>query len=165
MAWTSPKTWAAGEFVDAAEMNAHLRDNLNYINDLRIKYVQRTTDFTGITNLQSTVLTAPAFTPISSTRLLRITARWRSISSSVVDDIYALRINESGVGQVNEVNIGNTSGSGKGGGVCTTLVISPSVAAHTYTLAADRIAGTGTGNIQGSGTYPIQLWVEDVGAS
>lgn len=28
MAWTPPKTWITDEFVDAAELNAHLRDNL-----------------------------------------------------------------------------------------------------------------------------------------
>ena len=29
MAWTAPKTWTTGEVVSAANMNAHLRDNLN----------------------------------------------------------------------------------------------------------------------------------------
>lgn len=31
MAWTSPRTWNAGEFVTAALLNLHLRDNLNAI--------------------------------------------------------------------------------------------------------------------------------------
>ena len=29
MAWTTPKTWAVGEVLTAANMNLHLRDNLN----------------------------------------------------------------------------------------------------------------------------------------
>jgi len=29
MAWTAPKTWTVGEMVTAANMNTHLRDNLN----------------------------------------------------------------------------------------------------------------------------------------
>jgi hypothetical protein len=29
MAWTTPRTWVAGELVTAALLNAHLRDNLN----------------------------------------------------------------------------------------------------------------------------------------
>ena len=29
MAWTSPKTWASGYVVLAADLNTHLRDNLN----------------------------------------------------------------------------------------------------------------------------------------
>lgn len=31
MAWTTPKDWATNELVTAANMNAHLRDNLNYL--------------------------------------------------------------------------------------------------------------------------------------
>lgn len=31
MAWTTPRTWTAGELVTANEMNTHLRDNLNIL--------------------------------------------------------------------------------------------------------------------------------------
>jgi hypothetical protein len=31
MAWTTPKTWAAGEVLTAANFNAHIRDNLNAV--------------------------------------------------------------------------------------------------------------------------------------
>lgn len=31
MAWTTPKTWASGEIVSAANMNAHVRDNLSFL--------------------------------------------------------------------------------------------------------------------------------------
>lgn len=31
MAWSTPKTWTAGELVDVAEMNQEVRDNLNAI--------------------------------------------------------------------------------------------------------------------------------------
>lgn len=145
-------------------MNAHVRDNLNYLNDQRVDYVQRTTDFTGITSLQSTVMTAPSFTPISASRLLRITARWRSFTSTVPDDIFAVRINEVGVGQVNEVNI-KVGSNGFAGGTLVCIVASPSAAGHTYAMAADRQLGSGTGTIQGSSTYPIQLIIEDIGAA
>ena len=33
MAWTSPRTWVAGELVTAALMNAHVRDNLIALKD------------------------------------------------------------------------------------------------------------------------------------
>ena len=33
MAWTSPRTWAAGETLTAALLNIHLRDNLNAIRE------------------------------------------------------------------------------------------------------------------------------------
>jgi len=31
MAWTTPKTWSVGEVLTAANMNLHLRDNLNFL--------------------------------------------------------------------------------------------------------------------------------------
>ena len=31
MAWTSPRTWVAGETVTAAQLNAHIRDNLDFL--------------------------------------------------------------------------------------------------------------------------------------
>lgn len=164
MAWTTPKTWAAGEFVDAAEMNAHIRDNINYLNDDRVQYAQRSSDFGGITTAQTIVLSAPAFTPINASRLIRITARWRSASSTVNDDIFAFRIMEFGVGQKNEANV-KISATGHGGGTLTTYIASPSASSHTYNLSCDRQLGSGTMTVQGASTYPIQIWVEDIGAA
>lgn len=165
MAWSVPKTWAAGEFVDAAEMNAHIRDNLNYLNDSRVKYAQRSSDFGGLGSSQTIVLSAPPFTPISASRLIQVTARWRSITSTVNDDIFSFRIMETGVGQINEVNVGNVTGTGKGGGTLSCVIPSPSAASHTYNLSVDRVFGSGTGNIGASSTYPIQIWVQDIGAA
>ena len=34
MAWTTPRTWVAGELVTAAMMNAHVRDNLNALHQM-----------------------------------------------------------------------------------------------------------------------------------
>lgn len=34
MAWSSPRTWVTGETVTAAQMNAHVRDNLDALNPL-----------------------------------------------------------------------------------------------------------------------------------
>lgn len=31
MAWTTPRTWVAGETVTAAQLNAHIRDNLDFL--------------------------------------------------------------------------------------------------------------------------------------
>jgi len=38
MAWTSPRTWVAGETVTAALMNTHVRDNLKAIGDAWTAY-------------------------------------------------------------------------------------------------------------------------------
>lgn len=42
MAWTSPRTWVAGEVVTAALINTHLRDNLNHLNDSSSLIIART---------------------------------------------------------------------------------------------------------------------------
>lgn len=34
MAWTTPRTWVAGEVVTAALLNTHLRDNLNAVSGI-----------------------------------------------------------------------------------------------------------------------------------
>ena len=49
--WTTPRTWVASAGVTAAEMNAHVRDNLNAING----FVRKTADesVTSSTTLQN----------------------------------------------------------------------------------------------------------------
>jgi hypothetical protein len=44
MAWTTPKTWSAGETLTAANFNAHVRDNLNAVGPHLI--VRKTSDET-----------------------------------------------------------------------------------------------------------------------
>jgi hypothetical protein len=36
MVWTTPRTWSTGEIVTAAQLNTHLRDDLNYLYDNRV---------------------------------------------------------------------------------------------------------------------------------
>lgn len=42
--WTTPRTWATGEVVTAALLNAHLRDNLDY---LKARPVSAAVEFAG----------------------------------------------------------------------------------------------------------------------
>lgn len=46
MAWTSPRTWVAGETVTAALLNIHLRDNLKAVGDAWTAYTPTTTGIT-----------------------------------------------------------------------------------------------------------------------
>lgn len=59
--WTSPRTWVSSEVVTAAQMNAHVRDNLTALNG----FVRKTADesVTSSTTLQNDnhlLLTIPA---------------------------------------------------------------------------------------------------------
>lgn len=40
MAWSLPRTWTDGELVNAAMMNQHVRDNLNYLLAPNVVYVR-----------------------------------------------------------------------------------------------------------------------------
>lgn len=53
MAWTTPKTWTVGEVVTAANMNLHLRDNLNAIGEHVGKAKAVTESVTSNTTLQN----------------------------------------------------------------------------------------------------------------
>lgn len=53
MAWTTPKTWATDEVLTAADLNAQLRDNLNYLSGLRV-YDQTNVYLTAATTTSAT---------------------------------------------------------------------------------------------------------------
>lgn len=57
MAWTTPKTWTS-EVLSSANLNTHLRDNLNYL------FAPSTADFTTTANYSTTSTT---FVDVNST--------------------------------------------------------------------------------------------------
>lgn len=64
MAWTTPRTWVAGETISAAQLNANVRDNTNALYR-EISYTERTTDVSITATTEAgatTILTAAAFT-------------------------------------------------------------------------------------------------------
>lgn len=46
MAWTTPKTWAIGDVLTAADMNTHVRDNMTIVGDKPKCILYRTANFT-----------------------------------------------------------------------------------------------------------------------
>lgn len=56
MAWTSPRTWTAGEAPTAATFNTHVRDNLNYLYDAPYAAVIATST-QSLTNTTETLIT------------------------------------------------------------------------------------------------------------
>lgn len=165
MAWTTPKTWVAAEFVDAAEMNQHVRDNLNYLNDLRVEYAQITADTSAFSTTETTIVTAPAFTPISASRLLVVMVHVRGTFHSDATNIFEFRIKE-GATKLQEITERSESAStGSEGFTMIKYIASPTAAAHTYHLAGQRVLGGGTCIVQANATYPTQIIVQDIGAA
>lgn len=64
MAWTTPRTWVAGEVLTAALLNTHLRDNLNAINGIWQAY---TPTYTGGFNAGSGATLVGRWTQIGKT--------------------------------------------------------------------------------------------------
>lgn len=63
MTWTTPKTWSADEIVGAADMNTHIRDNLNELKDPPFYHSAITAewrweganDWTGVSSLSAVI--------------------------------------------------------------------------------------------------------------
>ena len=60
MAWTTPKTWSADELVGAANLNTHIRDNMNELKDppfyhsaITANWSASATDYTGVSSLSA----------------------------------------------------------------------------------------------------------------
>ena len=165
MAWTTPRTWAAAEFVTETMMNAHVRDNLNYLNDLRVKYGSVTANSSAF-SAETDLITAPAFTPISGSRLLRVSYRIRAFTSTNAGDILTLRIKEGSTEFSQQQRNAYTITTAVADGIADFVYIaSPSAASHTYKVTGQRTAGTGTFTLQAASNYPTQIIVEDIGAA
>ena len=59
MAFTTPRTWATGEIVTAAQLNTHLRDNLNAIRDEDVIFESTVPSFFGNGKTITQVLDSP----------------------------------------------------------------------------------------------------------
>lgn len=64
MSWTTPKTWSANEIVGAADMNTHIRDNMNALKDppfyqtaITANWSASATTWTGISSLSAVLNT------------------------------------------------------------------------------------------------------------
>jgi hypothetical protein len=67
MPWTSPKTWQPAEIVTAAALNAHLRDNLNYL------LAARPVAFTCITGSADFSTASTTFVPVDAALTVGLT--------------------------------------------------------------------------------------------
>lgn len=89
--WTQPRTWATGEIVTAAQLNSHLRDNLEYLH-LREETALNhfacssasgyTTTSTSFTDVDAAAL-AGTITTTGSPLLIGVTGAWKSSGTSI----------------------------------------------------------------------------------
>ncbi len=80
MAWSPPRTWNPGETVTAALMNAHVRDNLNYLKSALDSAISR-----GGALVNSNGITAAVNIIV-----------WRAPFSCTVTKVYGYRVGGTG---------------------------------------------------------------------
>jgi hypothetical protein len=76
MAWTTPRTWVAGEVVTAALLNAHVRDNLLAVSGLWTGYTPTISGFAG-------TLTVARYTQIGKTVSVYVKYTVTSVSGTM----------------------------------------------------------------------------------
>lgn len=114
--WTTPRTWATGEIVTAVMLNAHLRDNLDY---LKARPVSAASDYDG---------TVASTTSTSFTDLAGMSVSITTSGSS------KLRISAAGAG--------DSGGTGVSLYI-TALVDGTNQGNATYGMAQIKLSGTG----------------------
>lgn len=163
MAWTTPRTWVTSEVVTAAEMNAHVRDNMNF---LRTGVAQITTVTANAGPTSATtelvVASAPAFTPDGST-VVEIMFTWYNVTLTVSTDSFLMRLYDGPTaGSGTQIGQWLLNSATNGGSGVLRYVTTPSNASHTYTARLVRNTGTGTATMVASATTPAVISVAQV---
>jgi len=131
----------------------------------------QTTDMTATsgTTEKDIFTSAPDAVVLPAGRAIRLTLSIRSITASVANDIYSVRIKE-GATQLMEQNFRAVAAAVGSDGMTLTVTLdssynAPSAGSHSYKATIVRAAGTGTATIQGAAGRPIQFTVDDVGSA
>ncbi len=167
MTWTTPKTWQVDELVTAADMNTHIRDNLNALKSP--PNAVYTPDETGDYTTQS-----GSFEAVDATNLaLTLTTN----GGDLLVHLHATVKNSASARIYFDVTVDGTRVAGDDGIIATALSDSPEVVSftrlvsglsageHTVTLVWKVSAGTAT-LYAGAGTSGLdlhpQFWAREV---
>lgn len=162
MAWTTPKTWTTGELVTAAQLNTHIRDNLDALFSPNSDLVSITTD---ITTTSGTFVDATGlviiFTIQGDTALIGFTGVISNSSAAATLTTVELDVDGVDVGgsegliQVNQKGQAN----GESNASFTWRITGLSAASHTFKIEWKTSAGTATLHATNSETI---LWGAEI---
>lgn len=159
--WTAPRTWSAGELVTAAMLNAHVRDNLEWLKGRPIDTQQ---DFDGTFFAASTAswATTGADVAITTTGGRVMVVAFGACYGTNTADI-SLTIYEDGVNK-GDATVGMTTDYVTNGSsipfcICYVTPTAPTAAAHTWTLYAK--GDDASGNVA---VTQVQMWAIEIGA-
>ncbi len=160
MAWTTPRTWVVGELVTASLMNAHVRDNLNYLlagraNDVAHDTGSSTTTSTSYTDVDATNLTVTV-TPKSSRVLVFCHLILESSGAAIG---YAQIYGDNSAGTSGEYTVTNSDHKG----ICMIHPFTGLTPGTTYTFTAQFKSASGSVTIgvnsQGAGATMFAIEV------
>lgn len=163
MAWTAPRTWVASEFVTAALMNTHLRDNLLFLKSgiFASTLVTANVGPTSATT-ELVVASAPAFTPDGTTPI-EIMFNWYNVALTVTTDVFLMKLYDGPTaGSGTQIGQYLLSSLASGGSGVLRYTYTPTAVSHTYTARLVRNSGTGTATMSASATAPAVISVAQV---
>jgi len=146
--WTSPRTWTPGEIVTAAQLNAHARDNLDYLYLNRKKLL----DYQQITSNVSVTATAYG----SATAVINGSAIAYDGVTPVLIEFFSPAVSGGGAGIT--ISVGVYDGSTHVATLVSAFTgqdqhaqaashrFTPTAATHTYQIKA-WLASSGTGTV------------------
>lgn len=172
MAWTTPRTWVASEVPTAANFNAHVRDNLNYLltrpgaavkRDNGATYTTTSASFANVdgTNLTATINIAGGKALVYFAGVAAGSDTQKISFDFTVDGTRYGAAGADGMVHASIVGAGATNGVG-----FTAMVTGLSVGSHTFTLQWKTSAFTASlysGNGSGGADYIVSFGAQEVG--
>lgn len=167
MAWTTAKTWATGDELDATTLNTYVRDNQNHLKD-RMDNLECVQQLGG-----NYTTTATSFTDVDATNLsLTITTNGGTVAVGFVG---TLENGGSGNRVYLEVDIDSGTAALSGGQLSITrvgindqslpfgfvaMVEGLSAGAHTFKL--QWAVSSGIGKLYASTSAMLEFWVKEL---
>ncbi len=155
---STPQDFTSGQVLTAVQMDKLPQGVLDF---------QSSTSNSSATTSTSelTLLTASALTPAQSSRRWKLKFHARGTQATISADTFVFRFKESG-STINEYHYITATGGGSTiDGIEFEHILTPSVAAHTYSVVVARATGTGTLTTLATATAPMFFYVEDVGSA
>jgi len=163
--WTAPRTWVTGEIVTAAQMNTHLRDNLEYLkaqDDAGMLYrgagtaAQPSTTSGSFVDVDSSLVLS--FTTVGAAFLIGFAGVWK-VTTGGADCCMDVEIDGSRIGHSTQgVTFMTAPSANYALPVSWQQIRTLSAGAHTLKLQWRVTAGTLSFNMTGnSHFYAIEL--------
>jgi len=163
MPYTTPKTWASGDVLTAADLNTYVRDNVAFLAAGTLGYAQVVANQVTITT--NVDLTGLAVTvTVGTARRIKISAEI-GVGVSNIDTTARIQIQEGAtVLQRRDAKPDVSDGTTNLYELGASVVLTPAAGVHTYKLTLERVAGTGNVQLGAGTTFPAFIIVEDIGA-